>query len=302
MQAECNESFRCDCWGFEVCSIDSCGKYVPTHGAVLSSDITFQCELDASGSKCRNPSDYMDNIEGAENARDSAVVFVDEAVVDEREVAIELAASMNYKMTALDAIRSLDRHNENITDGEINAVSEDAELVAVTVQEIMIDLAEVVQESKIAYDSMVETKIAMRAAKTAEEAAKVLEEEISGLEAQALASSVPCATCATLSVEVERLRTERRKRAKAAGASAKKARDARKKTRRGRRSAQEKQEAAAAAKENCVAKARQVITRLQADASAVPVPSVQPTPSSTGAPSTTATATDATTPMSSVEF
>lgn len=268
LQGECLESFRCDCWGFEKCSISTCGKHVPISGSVLSTDIPFQCTLEADGSQCRNPTGYMDTTEGAENARDAAVSFVDEAVVDEREVAIELAAAMNHKMSVLEAIRALDHHYENVTDGEIRAISEDAELVAVTVQEIMIDLAEVAQESKVAYDHMADTKAAMRAAKVAAEASRVLDAERSDLEAQSMDSSTPCANCDALKNESERLDEVRRQESKDAGESAKKARDARKKTRRARRSAQEKQEAAAAAKDNCEEKVRRVLARLQAESSA----------------------------------
>lgn len=286
LQGECLESFRCDCWGFEKCSITTCGKHVPISSANLSTDIAFQCKLEADGSQCRNPTGYMDTSEGAENARDASVAFVDEAVVDEREVAIELAAAMNYKMTVLEAIRSLDHHYENVTDDEIRAISEDAELVAVAVQEIMIDLAEVSQESKVAYDHMADTKAAMRAAKVAEEASKAVEAKRSALEAESLASSTPCTLCEELKREAERLNEVRRQEAKDAGKSAKKARDARKRTRRGRRSAQEKNEATAAAKHNCEEKVRRVLARLQALSSA---PTTNESP--TTAPVTTVVAT-----------
>lgn len=140
LQGDCTESFRCDCWGFEKCSISACGKFVPVGNASLSREVEFQCKSEADGSQCRRFIDYMDTVEGAGNARDSAVVLVDEAVVDEREVAIEMAAAMNYKLSVLGAVRALDRHNENVTDAEITTVSNDANVVIASVEGIMVGM------------------------------------------------------------------------------------------------------------------------------------------------------------------
>jgi hypothetical protein len=264
LQGDCTESFRCDCWGFEKCSISSCKNYTPVANAIPSRNVEFQCKLETTGSQCRRVVDYMDSVESAENARDAVVVYVEVVVVEEREIAIELAKAMNYKIQVLDAFHALDRHYEALTEAEIKAVTDDAEVVMGTVEEVAIDLAQVVAESKGAYGNMVETTRYMRAATASERIATAKEEEEAALQAQAAATNSTCATCEALRQEVTEARAERRRRSKLAAESAKKARDAKKKCKSARRKAHEKQVAAESAKERCIAKSNAALARIAA--------------------------------------
>lgn len=142
LDGECSDSMRCDCFGFELCAISTCGKWDFTPPAVRSVTNEFQCTYVADGSHCRTSTDFVGTVEGSTNARDAAVVFVDESIVDEREVGVCVSASLSYKEEALDMLRNLqavsETKKEELTEEELAEVQAEADLTVVAVKEITV--------------------------------------------------------------------------------------------------------------------------------------------------------------------
>lgn len=105
LQGDCAPSHRCDCFGYELCSINNCGNWSPAVNAILSRTAEFQCKYDAAGSKCRSATVFMDTLDAADNSKAASTKYVDDIAVDEVEMAADLKEALLFKVQTLDAFR-----------------------------------------------------------------------------------------------------------------------------------------------------------------------------------------------------
>lgn len=142
LDGECSDSMRCDCLGFELCAINPCGRWEATPPAVRSLESEFQCSYVDGGAQCRTHTTFVDTVQGSTNAKDAAVVAVDELSVDERESTAVLSASFVYQSEALTIFRKLEAQPENqnelITDFELEDVKVDVAQTVLAVEEISV--------------------------------------------------------------------------------------------------------------------------------------------------------------------
>jgi hypothetical protein len=263
LQGACTkESYRCDCWGFEKCAISTCGQHRPDTSAIPSADVEFRCTYVADAGQCRNVAGFMDSVESSDNARDSSIVFVDESVVEEREIINELATTLNYKLQVLDAMRAVDRRGDLVTEADLADVTAEAETVVTAVHGMMEDLHVAVNESREAFEAMKEAKLHRRGAHKKEKLAEVEEAKEREAKETADAAHAECATCAALKAQIREIRGERRHLAQLAGTWAAKARGNKEVCKAKREAAQVKQLTAEEAKTRCIAKSTAVLQRL----------------------------------------
>lgn len=105
LQGDCVPSHKCDCFGYELCAISTCGKWSPAVNAILSRTAEFQCKYDVAGSKCRTATVVMDTLDAADNSKAASTKYVDDIVVDELEMAADLKEALPFKVQTLDAFR-----------------------------------------------------------------------------------------------------------------------------------------------------------------------------------------------------
>jgi hypothetical protein len=250
--------------GFEKCKISSCGQHRPLASAIPSAHVEFGCRFVPRVSECRHVAGFMDTVEGSDNAKDASVSFVDEAVVDERSIANELATTVNYQVQALDAVRSVDRKGDLVTEAELADVTAHAEAVVNAVRGVTADLRDAVSESRRAFGAMREAKTHRRGAHRQEQRAEAGEAREREARAAADAAHAECATCAALRAQVREIRGERGRLAELAGTWADKARESKDRCASKRESAHAVQLTAEAAKAACVARSTAILERLLA--------------------------------------
>ena len=138
LDGECVDAMRCDCMGFEMCAINTCGKWTAVPPAVRSLTTEFQCTYDQNGSPCMSHTSFVDTVTGAENAQTAAVTAVDETVKDQGEAVVLLSASVGYETETVRAVRELPAvpPSDDITEAELAEVAAEAEETVAAVKEI----------------------------------------------------------------------------------------------------------------------------------------------------------------------
>lgn len=266
IDGECQPSMRCDCFGFEKCAISTCGKWEAVPPAVRSLTKEFQCQYNPNGTNCRTVTDLADTVEGSKNAQDATVVFVDEAIVDEREVGISLATCVNYKVEALSVLRNVqtvaDTKEENLLPEELSEVQSEVNRTVLAVQQVTAALVDVANASGKAYEGESRVRLLAKQAKAAEDAAVALEEQESQDAAAAADAGNTCTTCEDLKTRAAASLVERAARAEEAGAVAQRVRAARKAAREVRNRANELQIGAEEARSRCGQAGNRIIQRL----------------------------------------
>lgn len=105
LQGDCAPPHKCDCFGYELCSIDTCGKWLPTVNAIMSRTAEFQCRHEKGGAKCRKATGVSDTLDSADSAKAAFTKHVDDIAVDEAELAADLKESITFKIQTLRAGR-----------------------------------------------------------------------------------------------------------------------------------------------------------------------------------------------------
>ena len=68
LMGECSEGYKCDCLGFEVCSISTCAKYTTVENAIPSEENLFQCHLTPEAGTCIDFESFQDTIAAVDSS------------------------------------------------------------------------------------------------------------------------------------------------------------------------------------------------------------------------------------------
>lgn len=103
LQGDCTPSHKCDWFGYEVCSIETCSKWSPAANAIVSRTDEFQYKNEKDGSKGRTATEGSDTIDSADKAKAGSTKYVEDIAVDEAELAADLKEAAALKMQTLAA-------------------------------------------------------------------------------------------------------------------------------------------------------------------------------------------------------
>lgn len=262
LQGDCNPAHKCDCFGYELCSIQNCGKWTPAVSAILSRTSEFQCKYEADASKCRTVMVVMDTLESSDNAKSASTKYVDDVVEDEQDMAKSLKEALTFKIQTLNAFSFVTLRVDEVLPKELEEVVALADIVVEETQMIVKEIDETTAETSNAYSAMEKARNFRQEAMAHEALAKAedLAEEKARKEAET--KTEECVPCAEMKARIAKMRKDRRKAAKEAGTWAKKGRDARAKAKSKRLSVKNRKTKVQLTSAQCIAKAQKILNRL----------------------------------------
>lgn len=154
----CSEGYRCDCLGYEICDLTTCGKHVPIGSGAMSDTKPFKCRMELDAGTCLNAAGFVDTLSGANNAAADAFVSREEASVHEATSLTELGEIMAEKKTVNEMLMELDRVAIDIPDEELEEIEAAAVAVFEAVKKSAVILGRSIEHAKKTTDKSQETR------------------------------------------------------------------------------------------------------------------------------------------------
>lgn len=230
----CQEGYRCDCFGFEVCSLSTCGKLVPI-GSILPSEVNpFACENNPGAGACVVVMDFLDSVAAAVNAEAAAVVSTDEATEDEGKIVTMLAEVVEERKAINQILKNVETLQKSQTSAP-DAICEEQEIVmenctqAVedSVQKIAVLTSKAVKEVRRASNAMRKARKHRRIATCNDRESQIKEMKLRKAESEDYDSSKKRQR--KLRSQKDALDEARRKAAREVGLNARRSRESREK-------------------------------------------------------------------------
>lgn len=223
LMSTCNEGYKCDCLGYEQCSISSCSKYTTLAGVIPSSVTQFSCQSVQGIATCLNVTGLRNGTNAAEAAKLESSQMI-KLINAELAAAETLTSSILQKKILIDAlIERLDYHN--ITATERVDINEQALIIVNAVARAQHELAAIQTIMAQAFDYDRQVYDFKRMATERDEQANGLHLQLTQLRGES--SDCTTSQCASLLAQIQELATHRAEAVTSAGGMAQKARQAR---------------------------------------------------------------------------
>lgn len=217
----CQEGYRCDCFGYELCGVSTCGKHISIGNTVPSETVPFQCKYSPGSGKCTNPVEILDTVNGAVNAETDAAVTTDETTTDEIDSTKEIEEIQKEKKALSTILKEVERVADDLPDEELEEIDVEAEIVEDAVEEAAEVALEAIKESKKAAKALREARGLKREARRADRMAKQKKEQLD-VEEKKPKKNKPL--CDKIRGEVDELTKKQKRASKGCGQKAKDAR------------------------------------------------------------------------------
>lgn len=258
---DCSDGYRCDCQGFEKCSVGKCSIYTTANQTVVSDVTPFPCQLTPNAGTCINFDSFIDTITAADSAALVATKSVNSSIIEAEEATQDYTKILDGTQEVNNILAELDNEAERVTEEEREQVEIEAAAVATAAGSAQKELVLVQEAVGDAFSASLEASKARRDARLHEKQAQLIEEEVK-VEAQKPENKEKCEMCEQLKAEVERLRRLRREQAIAAGTWAKRARDHSGKAKNQKAKVKVFRDIAEQSRLNCIQKYQLILKRL----------------------------------------
>lgn len=272
----CNEGYRCDCFGFELCEITTCSKYASSAGSIPSDSIPFACHLKPNAATCTTVSSILDTTTAAQYAEADASTSDEDAADAADDSTDHVRLALAEKQLVRETLKDLEPFSDDIADDDLDEIEQHADTVNVEAERAA---SLQLQALKFYNTASMKKRHARRARRRARRMQNEADKEKAELNKERKRhntqsgnksgnkSTTACPLCEKLKKRIEMLESGRKTFATKTGDLARQARSAR---RSGQTRSREAKEAAARARASasaCVKKARAVINALRRAAS-----------------------------------
>lgn len=261
---ECGLSYRCDCFGYEMCTRSSCSIFTTAENSIPSQVTPFGCHLTADAGVCTSFDFLLDTLEAVDYSFSDATRSTEESYADTTKVYDQIENVRKHAADVQGALENLKSKREQLTNEEAEEIDSNAHIVLQTLTDIGQDAADISKEAITAFNVSQEVGQLRLQARSAEENAKATEVALDTEEEKAKKDGKECLVCGELQVDVARLRQLRRELAKNAGAKAKGSRKNRRKASEGRKKAEKTAIGCAEARDKVLARIEKSEKRLEA--------------------------------------
>ena len=262
LMGECSEGYKCDCLGFELCSIASCAKYTTLENAIPSEENLFQCHMTPDAGTCIDFESFQDTIVATDSATRESSEAVKSVTEYSKEATADLGEIQEDKIKIDDAIRELNTFPLDVSEEEWADMQQDS-------IQALDDLNEAAGEVAELHDTVVEaTRADIEAAKhrrnayKREREAKKLDKELEE-EEKKQDNEAKRKRCDALKDKIKTVRQARKQAAIEAGTWVKKCRAAKKRGNKCRRKVEKSKLSAGEARKKCIDKAKKILRRLR---------------------------------------
>lgn len=260
---ECNDGYKCDCFGFEQCTISSCSIYTTDANAVPSTTVPFACHLTPDAGRCTVFASFLDTVQAADNAKAEASASVKEADMEMTATNDAVVKIQGHKVVLEQTFEDLDTFSDQVTEEERKEVEAEAAIVVKSCSLALVEATELQKQVDNAFKANLETGRFHRRVRERESEA-VRKEEQERVERLKPENKVVCTVCDTLKSEITLIRKDRREAAIEAGTYAKKVQAAKNSARNHRQKVNDIRLTAEEARARCVDRSQRILTRLRA--------------------------------------
>lgn len=223
LMGACNEGYRCDCFGFEICKRTACSVYTTTANAIPSDTVPFQCQLTPNARKCTTFNAFVPTVSGASNAQTEASTNNDEAFELELGTSSAISKQEEYKLQVTNMLKELEPHSDKMTEKERDDIEKDAQLTLDAMEEAKAEAVITAQESAEVFKANRESSkfkaLAIEFQKKIEEKEKEEAEE-----RKKPISKFTCLPCVAIRLDITRITQQRTAAVIASGTWAQKGR------------------------------------------------------------------------------
>lgn len=191
---QCSEGYKCDCFGYELCSVTTCDVHVPVGNVLPKENVPFQCKRNSTSGQCTSLVDVLDTLIAANNAERHASASHEDALVDESIAIRELQEIQQEKMQVHQMLKEVELVAHRISDEILHYLYVDAKIVEEAVLEAAVELEDIVREAKMTSMALRVTRehkrVAHITASLEEEGLALLEKEENNPEKNSLYSDM----------------------------------------------------------------------------------------------------------------
>lgn len=205
---DCNTSYKCDCLGYEKCTIGKCGRWKPADSAVISHTSNFHCTYEPSSSICRTPIGLMEVPIAADNAEHAAIAYTYQSGEEEAMIGRIFADVTKLKDQSFEAL------NYVVQLGDV-ASAESIEMT-MKVDDIVNELAlvaeefaDALQQASIIYQAIGKVRTSRNLSRSVQDEVDAGNLKLNDAQSAADKTGVTCSTCAALASEIDALMKER---------------------------------------------------------------------------------------------
>lgn len=223
---ECTAAYKCDCFGFELCTISLCSIYTAGNLTVPSDIVPFECQKTSNRGNCTTFRTYLDTIYAADNAKNLATKYVLDVQTGVMKSANLLKEILVDKVEVDKIWKTMDGYSEQVTKDERLALAAEARVVMYAITEAQVEINEAVRNQAKVFEANLEIGRITTDAHLSEMKAKEAEAEAE-IEDKARVKPSVCPKCKKLLSKAAKFREKRRQEVTGIGRWATAAREAR---------------------------------------------------------------------------
>ena len=114
--SECNDDYRCESFGYELCAVSPCSNYTTALNVVPIETTPFRCHLTPDAGTRTNRIEFLEDIPSVERAKADATVSDNETNTDAIDANKQKVEISEDKEEVIDQMRKLDRLGDNVTE------------------------------------------------------------------------------------------------------------------------------------------------------------------------------------------
>lgn len=262
LMGECNTGYKCDCMGFEQCTVSNCSIYTVTPPAVQSESKEFACQLTPFAGKCILFASFMDTVQASDSAKKVSTVAVRETTADLADMTNDQGGMLADKAAVDHVLEQLDVEGaEKVTEEERVKVDSFSLEVTTALTAAHVEIVAAQVNMAEAQESDLKSGKARRVVLHKVKEAVALEEE-EKVEQAKPENAEKCVACETMKARIGEIRKEQREAAVETGTWASKAREAKDKLKMRQKNIKNIKMTAHEARENAVAHSQKILDRL----------------------------------------
>lgn len=206
---ECNVAYKCDCFGFELCTISQCSIYTAGNLTVPSDIVPFACQQTPNRGNCTTFKTYLDSLYAADNAKNMVTKYVSEVQAGVMKTVDFLKEVLEDKAEVDKIWETIDVYSERVTKDEQSAVGAEARVVIYAITQAQVELIDLLKNQAKVFEANLEISRIRAEARSSEMKAAETETE-ADTEMKAQVRQTVCPKCKKLLSKAAKLRGKRR--------------------------------------------------------------------------------------------
>lgn len=258
----CSDGYKCDCFGFEHCTISRCAIYTIDENAVPSDTNPFQCHLTPDAGKCTTFEYFLDTLSAADNAKAEGTTSTKEITAELIASTGDIQAIVAEKAVVDSTVEALDDLAEQVTEDERADIDREMELILKALKDARAEETEMEEDASEARRANNQVGYFRRLGRRREAEAKAKEEE-EKIEAAKPKNKQECNRCEVPRKEIRELRKQRKQAAIEAGTWTKKVQGSKNRAKKHRKNVNRIRLSAEEARKRCIARSEKILARIR---------------------------------------